>query len=103
MAARPKLFGAAASSLSDSNLLPNKQQNSKAAIEQQECRYFHNAKALSKHKDLRANQRLAVWDIEDLVDLGKKTRGCPYFAAREMVNEANIVFCPYNYLVDPGP
>ncbi|KJE93145.1 fanconi anemia J, variant 1 [Capsaspora owczarzaki ATCC 30864] len=73
----------------------------KSAIETHDCRYYHNVKTLTRHSDFRANQRLAVWDIEDLVELGKKTRSCPYFAAREMVGEANIVFCPYNYLVDP--
>jgi hypothetical protein len=43
-----------------------------------------------------------VWDIEDLVTLGKKVRGCPYFGSRAIAEDADIVFMPYNYLVDPG-
>jgi Rad3-related DNA helicase len=27
--------------------------------------------------------------------------GCAYFAAREMATEADIVFCPYSYILDP--
>lgn len=42
-----------------------------------------------------------AWDIEDLVSLGRKLRACPYFAARELMLGADIVFCPYNYLLDP--
>ena len=26
---------------------------------------------------------------------------CPYFATRALRDEAEIVFCPYNYLIDP--
>lgn len=35
------------------------------------------------------------------MSLGKKLRACPYFAARELMVGADIVFCPYNYLLDP--
>jgi hypothetical protein len=27
---------------------------------------------------------------------------CPYFTARALAEDADIIFCPYNYLVDPG-
>lgn len=41
-----------------------------------------------------------AWDIEELVGLGKRLRACAYYAARELMKEADIVFCPYNYLLD---
>ena len=41
-------------------------------------------------------------DIEDLVKLGTKSRGCPYFAAKLMAETAELIFCPYNYLLDPA-
>jgi Fanconi anemia group J protein len=44
----------------------------------------------------------AVWDIEDLVQMGKKKRGCPYYTSRGLSEEADIIFCPYNYLIDPS-
>eukprot|EP00756_Hemistasia_phaeocysticola_P066460 Hpha_TRINITY_DN9246_c0_g1::TRINITY_DN9246_c0_g1_i1::g.28750::m.28750/K15362/BRIP1, BACH1, FANCJ; fanconi anemia group J protein len=43
----------------------------------------------------------AVWDIEDLVQAGKSHGGCPYYAARDLVMSADIIMCPYSYLLDP--
>ncbi|NXQ54383.1 FANCJ protein, partial [Anthoscopus minutus] len=62
------------------------------------CSYYHGAHKLSEHHAL---QPVQAWDIEDLVSLGRKLRACPYFAARELMVGADIVFCPYNYLLDP--
>lgn len=35
------------------------------------------------------------------MQVGKKVRACPYYATRELKNKSDIVFCPYNYLVEP--
>ncbi|KAL1928650.1 hypothetical protein VTP01DRAFT_2436 [Rhizomucor pusillus] len=42
-----------------------------------------------------------IWDIEDLRRTGKQMQGCPYFAAKTLAEAADIIFCPYNYLLDP--
>lgn len=42
-----------------------------------------------------------VLDIEDLVKVGRKHKCCPYFLAKELKQNADIVFMPYNYLLDP--
>lgn len=42
-----------------------------------------------------------VLDIEDLVKGGQKYKCCPYFLAKELKQNADIVFMPYNYLLDP--
>ncbi|XP_021271794.1 Fanconi anemia group J protein isoform X2 [Numida meleagris] len=66
------------------------------------CLYYHGVHKLSEHYALHsAHNTYQAWDIEDLVSLGKKLRACPYFAARELMVGADIVFCPYNYLLDP--
>jgi len=36
-----------------------------------------------------------------MVQLGKKVRGCPYYAARKLYEGAEVIFCPYNYIIDP--
>lgn len=36
-----------------------------------------------------------------MVHLGKKVRGCPYYAARKLYEGAEVIFCPYNYIIDP--
>lgn len=32
---------------------------------------------------------------------GQKTKCCPYFLSKELKQNADIVFMPYNYLLDP--
>ncbi len=39
--------------------------------------------------------------MEDLVQQGKASSGCPYYAARDMAEDSDIIFCPYNYIIDP--
>ncbi|XP_064892346.1 Fanconi anemia group J protein isoform X3 [Columba livia] len=66
------------------------------------CLYYHGVHKVSEHHGLQSAHNMSqAWDIEDLVHLGKKLRACPYFAARELMVGADIVFCPYNYLLDP--
>ena len=46
-----------------------------------------------------------VWDIEEAVarSKAKKLRGgCPYYASKSALEFADIVLCPYSYLVDPA-
>ncbi|XP_072099358.1 Fanconi anemia group J protein [Mobula birostris] len=66
------------------------------------CRYYHGVHKMKEQSSLQGVHGLRVaWDIEELMSLGKKLRSCTYFAARELMQEADIVFCPYNYLLDP--
>ena len=63
------------------------------------CGYSHGALKLAGKASRPGAEPL---DIEDLVTLGQKTRGCPYFAAKHAHETAELVFCPYNYLLDPS-
>uniref|UniRef100_A0A8C9VY05 DNA 5'-3' helicase n=1 Tax=Scleropages formosus TaxID=113540 RepID=A0A8C9VY05_SCLFO len=68
----------------------------------QTCRYYHNVHKMRDQGTLQWVHGLQqAWDIEELVRLGSRLRCCSYFAARELMQEAHIVFCPYNYLLDP--
>ncbi|KAI5153781.1 regulator of telomere elongation helicase 1, partial [Enteropsectra breve] len=59
------------------------------------CAYFHGReKLVTKMGD-------KIFDIEELKVSGKKCVGCPYFASRLMAEDADVVFAPYNYLIDP--
>lgn len=41
-------------------------------------------------------------DIEDLVNYGRTRGACPYYMSRELHKVVDILFAPYNYLIDPG-
>lgn len=66
------------------------------------CRYYHGVNRMRDQSTLQQAHGLnRAWDIEELVELGGRLRSCPYYAARELAQGAHIVFCPYNYLLDP--
>lgn len=68
-------------------------------LEKDKCRYAKRTNTLLSHSSLKTTNR--VWDIEDMVSLGKATKGCPYYAARKLYEGAEVIFCPYNYIIDP--
>ncbi|XP_018915007.2 Fanconi anemia group J protein homolog isoform X1 [Bemisia tabaci] len=66
------------------------------------CMYKVNVERINAHRKLENDYSFPnVWDIEDFVNLGKAKKACPYFAARDIAVTADIIFCPYNYLIHP--
>lgn len=43
-----------------------------------------------------------VWDIEDITKEASTCDECAYFFSKSALEEAHIVFCPYNYVLDPA-
>lgn len=65
------------------------------------CYFYHGVQKISDQHTLQTFQGMCkAWDIEELVSLGKKVKACPYYTARELMEDADIIFCPYNYLLD---
>lgn len=62
------------------------------------CGFYNNVEARKEHPTFREN---GILDIEDLVIAGRKLKCCPYYMARELKTTADIIFMPYNYLLDP--
>lgn len=62
------------------------------------CKYYdgYEPKVLSEYESLE------VVDIEDLVHKGLSKNFCPYFASRLLKQKADVIFSPYNYLLDPA-
>lgn len=58
------------------------------------CMYFNGKDRLVK----RSGDK--VFDIEELKSDGRKCAGCPYFAARMLQSDADVVLAPYNYLIE---
>lgn len=63
-------------------------------IKLKKCVYFTGKDKLIKQSGDR------IFDIEELRTQGRQCGGCPYFASRAMVENADLVFAPYNYLID---
>ncbi|GAB6033539.1 Fanconi anemia group J protein, variant 2 [Chamberlinius hualienensis] len=79
-------------------LMPKKfQGNDYESSTTEVCSYYLGA---SKLRSMNSPIR-SPWDIEDLKLVGSKNRFCPYFHARDLADGADIVFCPYQYLIDP--
>lgn len=61
--------------------------------------YLH--RNIERKKDDHAFTDAGVMDIEDLIKVSEKLKVCPYFMSRELKQSADIIFMPYNYLLDP--
>ncbi|XP_054996074.1 regulator of telomere elongation helicase 1 isoform X3 [Sorex araneus] len=61
------------------------------------CHFYNNVEEKSLEKELAT----PILDIEDLVRAGNKHKLCPYYLARNLRQQADIIFMPYNYLLDP--
>lgn len=63
------------------------------------CRPHLNVSEFMKnHQDIGNDP----FDIEDLVKIGRSKDACPYYITRELHKVVDILFAPYNYLIDPG-
>ncbi|GFP82753.1 fanconi anemia group j protein homolog [Phtheirospermum japonicum] len=65
------------------------------------CPQFKNVHKVKGHPSLQKGGCHEVHDIEDLVKIGNVVKGCSYYAARALAQEADLVFCPYNYIINP--
>ncbi|CAM8972259.1 unnamed protein product [Rhodiola kirilowii] len=65
------------------------------------CQEFKNMKDVKNHPLIQKGGPHEVHDIEDLVNVGLLVKGCPYYASRSMAEDAQLVFCPYNYIINP--
>ncbi|XP_053678569.1 regulator of telomere elongation helicase 1 homolog [Anopheles nili] len=51
-------------------------------------------------KDRSEIAQKPVLDIEDLITVGTKLKACPYYLSKTLVERADVLFMPYNYLLD---
>ncbi|KAB1203523.1 hypothetical protein CJ030_MR8G015346 [Morella rubra] len=65
------------------------------------CPEFKNVHKVKGHPSLQKGGCHEAHDIEDLVKVGQAVKGCSYYAARSMADDAQLVFCPYNYILNP--
>lgn len=59
------------------------------------CQYFENLKTNASNPI-----QDTIFDIEDLLVMGKKATICPFYFSKKRVDNGDIVFMPYNYILD---
>lgn len=69
----------------------------KRMVAESGCPFFFDAQKLADSAELIGE----AWDIEELTNLGTRTSACPYYASHELYQRADLIFCPYSFLVDP--
>ncbi|GMH27362.1 hypothetical protein Nepgr_029205 [Nepenthes gracilis] len=65
------------------------------------CSEFKNVSKVKSHPSLQKEGCHEAHDIEDLVKVGRIVNGCSYFAALSMAEDAQLIFCPYSYIINP--
>lgn len=63
-------------------------------VQRSTCSYHTNA-------ELYITNVPRTKDIEDLIMWGRRNSTCPYYVAKDQQAIADIVFMPYNYIIDP--
>lgn len=72
------------------------------ARQQKSCQ-FHSGLLSSDLPELAANKlRGELWDIEDAAQFAMASNSCPYYLAHSLARHAELVFCPYSYVLDPS-
>lgn len=67
----------------------------RAKVKDRSCVHYTNVD--KKINDAIFNE---ILDIEELVNVSKDKTMCPYYSSRELLRRADIIFMPYNYLID---
>ncbi|XP_060083627.1 regulator of telomere elongation helicase 1-like, partial [Ylistrum balloti] len=77
----------------------NKVHMCRAKVSARTCFYYNKFDDIKRNSDARHLVGNVV-DIEDMVGYGEKNKVCPYYMAKELKNDSEIIFMPYNYLLD---
>ncbi|XP_013184339.1 regulator of telomere elongation helicase 1 homolog [Amyelois transitella] len=67
-------------------------------VKSRTCHFFNNVESKKEDRSVKGDE---ILDIEDLVSVGKKLKCCPYYLSKELKQDADIIFMPYNYILDP--
>ncbi|KAG5446062.1 Fanconi anemia group J protein [Clonorchis sinensis] len=65
------------------------------------CEFDQPRKKSDLARTINSLDSKGPWDLEDLVETLSQVPSCPYFCSRRLAKTADIVFCPYSYLLDP--
>lgn len=73
----------------------------RSKVKRKDCSFYKTFEENIADQGFMQNEILGkVLDIEELVMLGTKKGFCPYFMSQHMAEDAEIVFSPYNYVLE---
>lgn len=81
--------------------------NNSESFKSPTCKYYHNIADRPNYFESVAESMFEqepnqyITDIEDLRSHGHSNDCCPYFLSKKVAENANIIFLPYSYLIDP--
>lgn len=61
------------------------------------CDFFEKLEAMEQDEWIAQG----VYTLEDLKDYGEQQGTCPYYLARKLLRQANVIIYSYHYLLDP--
>ncbi|KAF1742499.1 hypothetical protein MXB_416 [Myxobolus squamalis] len=65
------------------------------------CSFFLNVSLSDTHKKLRNKGFSSVWNLEEIMEFSQGIESCPYFSCQKLAENSDIVFAPYNYVMNP--
>lgn len=71
----------------------------KLLVSENSCEFY--LRTMSVASAIRRQMPPDPMDIEELNHLASELRGCAYHATSELYKSAELILCPYNYLIDP--
>uniref|UniRef100_A0A0N5B8B5 Helicase ATP-binding domain-containing protein n=1 Tax=Strongyloides papillosus TaxID=174720 RepID=A0A0N5B8B5_STREA len=90
-----------------SNCIDINSTTGKKSPDKKGCTFKNNVMKsyIGKYKELRnelIENDTPVWDLEEIVEYGEARGLCPYYVTSTILrSDADLVFCPFNYLIDP--
>lgn len=70
-----------------------------------DCGYYDRLRGKTAYDFFRTSgpqQLPRVFDIEQFTEYLQTTHAvCPYYTSRLLINDVQLILCPYNYLIDP--
>ncbi|KII74293.1 Fanconi anemia group J protein [Thelohanellus kitauei] len=65
------------------------------------CHFYQNVNLSDSNKKLREKGLDNCWNLEDFVAFCQEMNSCPYFSAQKLTEKADLIFAPYNYVMNP--
>lgn len=69
----------------------------KSLVSQRRCKWYNNTENFLKNN---SDVNKVAMDIEDLIQVGENRTVCPYYLSRGLTSTSDVIFLPYNYLID---